>query len=121
MAETFRAADVCVITGGTDNHLLVIDTVQSFGLDGKRAEQLLDEVGLATNKQVIPDDPRPPMRPSGIRLGTPACLTRGMGDGERRTIAAGSWMYCARPTMQCCVRASRVRFASVRCALPCRA
>jgi glycine hydroxymethyltransferase len=52
-------------TGGTDNHLIVIDTVASFGLDGRAAEAALDAVGITTNKQVIPDDPRPPLRPSG--------------------------------------------------------
>jgi glycine hydroxymethyltransferase len=67
-----------LVTGGTDNHLLVIDTVASFGLDGREAEEALDRIGVTTNKQVIPDDPRPPLRPSGIRLGTPACTTRGM-------------------------------------------
>jgi glycine hydroxymethyltransferase len=88
LAAALVAADVALVTGGTDNHLLVIDTVRSFGLDGMRAEQVLDRIGLATNKQVIPDDPRPPMRPSGVRLGTPACTTRGMGTSEMAQIAA---------------------------------
>jgi glycine hydroxymethyltransferase len=88
LAAALLAADVALVTGGTDNHLLVIDAVQSFGLDGLRAEQVLDRIGLATNKQVIPDDPRPPMRPSGVRLGTPACTTRGMGTSEMAQVAA---------------------------------
>src|SRR3569832_288846 len=76
-----------LVTDGTDNHLMVVDTVASFGIDGRAAEQALDRIGITTNKQVIPDDPRPPLRPSGIRLGTPACTTRGMGADAMRRIA----------------------------------
>jgi len=79
-----------LITDGTDNHLMVIDTVASFGLDGRAAEEALDRIGITTNKQIIPDDPRPPLRPSGIRLGTPACTTRGMDEDEMRMLA--HWM-----------------------------
>jgi len=79
-----------LITDGTDNHLLVIDTVTSFGLDGRAAEEALDRIGITTNKQIIPDDSRPPLRPSGIRLGTPACTTRGMDEEDMRAIA--NWM-----------------------------
>jgi glycine hydroxymethyltransferase len=87
LAEVFLSEKVALITGGTDNHLLVIDTVATFGLDGRRAEEVLDRIGIATNKQVVPDDPRPPLRPSGIRLGTPACTTRGMREREMEFIA----------------------------------
>lgn len=76
-----------LVTGGTDNHMLVLDTVASFGIDGRRAEQALDAVAITTNKQVIPDDPNPPLRPSGIRLGTPAATTRGMREHEMRLLA----------------------------------
>jgi len=69
---------------------MVIDTVASFGLDGREAEEALDRIGITTNKQIIPDDPRPPLRPSGVRLGTPACTTRGMDEDDMRAIA--SWM-----------------------------
>jgi glycine hydroxymethyltransferase len=79
-----------LITDGTDNHLMVVDTVASFALDGRAAEEALDRIGITTNKQVIPDDPRPPLRPSGIRLGTPACTTRGMDEDDMRRLA--SWM-----------------------------
>src|SRR5690242_4485669 len=82
-----------LITDGTDNHLMVIDTVASFGLDGRQAEAILDRIGITTNKQVIPDDPRPPLRPSGVRLGTPACTTRGMGEAEMIRIAG--WIAAA--------------------------
>lgn len=93
MAGVFIAEKAVLITGGTDNHLLVVDTMQSFGLDGKRAEEVLDRIGITTNKQVIPDDPRPPLRPSGIRLGTPACTTRGMREAEMEALAG--WMVAA--------------------------
>jgi glycine hydroxymethyltransferase len=81
---------VSLVTGGTDNHLMVMDTVASFGLDGREAEETLDRIGITTNKQIIPDDPRPPLRPSGVRLGTPACTTRGMSESDMRTMA--KWM-----------------------------
>ena len=73
---------VALVTGGTDNHMLVIDTVASFGLDGAVAETVLDRLGLTVNKQIIPDDPRPALRPSGIRLGTPAATTRGLNEQD---------------------------------------
>ena len=75
-----------LVTDGTDNHMMVVDTIASIGLDGRAAEDVLDAIAITTNKQVIPDDPRPPLRPSGIRLGTPAATTRGMGDSEMRRI-----------------------------------
>lgn len=87
LAEGLIAADVALVTGGTDNHLLVIDTVLSFGLDGREAERVLDRIGITTNKQVIPDDPRPPLAPSGLRLGTPACTTRGMDAADMGRLA----------------------------------
>jgi len=87
LARTLTANGVKLVTGGTDNHMMVIDTVASFGLDGRQAEEVLDHVGITTNKQVIPDDPRPPLRPSGIRLGTPACTTRGMTTEDMAELA----------------------------------
>lgn len=90
LAAALMDEGACLITNGTDNHLMVLDTMRSFGLDGKAAEQALDAIGITVNKQVIPDDPRPPIRPSGIRLGTPACTTRGMDEGGMRQIA--SWI-----------------------------
>jgi glycine hydroxymethyltransferase len=90
LADGLSTSGVSLVTGGTSNHMLVADTLASYGLDGKRAEQTLEKIGIATNKQVIPDDPNPPLRPSGIRLGTPACTTRGMTEAEMRQIA--SWI-----------------------------
>ncbi len=93
LAAQLLAQGVTLVTGGTDNHLLVVDTVQSFGLDGRQAEETLDRIGITTNKQVIPDDPQPPLRPSGIRLGTPACTTRGMNEADMAALAG--WMVVA--------------------------
>jgi glycine hydroxymethyltransferase len=87
LAESLLARGMTLVTGGTDNHMMVIDTVASVGLDGAAAERALDAAGITTNKQVIPDDPRPPLRPSGVRLGTPAATTRGMGEEEMRRLA----------------------------------
>ncbi|MCY4588037.1 MAG: serine hydroxymethyltransferase [Bryobacterales bacterium] len=93
LAETLVEAGAELITGGTGNHMMVIDVVSSFGIDGRVAEETLDAVSITTNKQIIPDDPNPPLRPSGIRLGTPAATTRGMREGEMRRLAA--WMVKA--------------------------
>lgn len=87
IAAELSAAGVQLVTGGTDNHLLVIDVVKSFGINGTVAEKALDHAGMTTNKQVIPDDPNPPLRPSGVRLGTPAATTRGMKETEMKQIA----------------------------------
>jgi glycine hydroxymethyltransferase len=87
LAEALMERGMKLITDGTDNHMMVVDTVASVGLDGRAAEDILDAVGITTNKQIIPDDPRPPLKPSGIRLGTPAATTRGMGETEMRVIA----------------------------------
>jgi len=73
--------------GGTDSHMLLIDVMASKGLTGKQAEIALDVVGITLNKNVIPDDPRGPLDPSGIRLGTPAITTRGMKEKEMIQIA----------------------------------
>ena len=73
--------------GGTDNHLLLIDVFKSKGISGKEAEIALDKAGITVNKNMIPDDQRSPMDPSGIRLGTPALTTRGMKETEMKIIA----------------------------------
>jgi hypothetical protein len=93
LADTLLARGCALVTGGTDNHMLVLDTVASAGIDGRLAEQRLDAVGITTNKQVIPDDPNPPLRPSGIRLGSPAATTRGMTAPEMRQL--GEWIVAA--------------------------
>ncbi len=78
LADFFMQHGAKLITNGTDNHLLLMDCVQSFGILGGEAEALFDKIGITLNKNMIPDDPRKPMDPSGIRLGTPAITTRGM-------------------------------------------
>ena len=90
LAQTFLEADVSLVTGGTDNHMLVVETSSSFGLDGRQAEEVLDDVNITTNKQIIPDDPNPPLRPSGIRMGTPAATARGMLEEDMRQL--GAWI-----------------------------
>jgi glycine hydroxymethyltransferase len=76
-----------VVSGGTDNHLMLVD-VMSQGVTGKNAEQLLDEIGITVNKNQIPFDQQPPNTSSGIRVGTPAATSRGMGPDEMREIAS---------------------------------
>jgi glycine hydroxymethyltransferase len=75
-----------IVSGGTDNHMILVD-VTSRKTTGKLAEQALDLAGITVNKNMIPFDPRKPMDPSGIRIGTPALTTRGMKESEMRTIA----------------------------------
>ncbi|CAN5660775.1 serine hydroxymethyltransferase [soil metagenome] len=83
LAETLLAAGANLVSGGTDNHLLLVD-VTPFGVTGTQAEKLLDEVGITVNKNAIPFDPLPPNTASGIRVGTPATTTRGFGPEEMR-------------------------------------
>ena len=90
LAEALLEGGAELVTGGTENHLMVLDSVASFGIDGRVAEAALDAVSITCNKQVIPDDPKPPLRPSGIRLGTPAATTRGMKSAEMRML--GRWI-----------------------------
>jgi glycine hydroxymethyltransferase len=86
LAEELKKRGFRLVSGGTDNHLLLVDVV-SRGLTGKIAEKALDAAGITVNKNMIPFDGRQPLDPSGIRIGTPALTTRGMGEAEMRTIA----------------------------------
>ncbi len=90
LAQELKDQGFKLITGGTSNHLILVDVHASFGLDGKAAEVALDKIGLTLNANSIPDDPLPPFKPSGIRLGTPAMTTRGLKEDDMATIA--SWM-----------------------------
>lgn len=85
LAKALAERGFRIVSGGTDNHLMLVD-VKSKGLTGKRAELLLDEVGITVNKNLIPFDEEKPMVTSGIRLGTPALTTRGMGEKEMEEI-----------------------------------
>lgn len=82
-----------LITDGTDNHMMVMNTVVSFWIDGTLAEKTLEKAWIIVNKQVIPDDPNPPLKPSGIRLWTPALTTRGMKENDMQKVA--EWMIKA--------------------------
>jgi glycine hydroxymethyltransferase len=73
--------------GGTDNHMVLVDVFGSKGVTGKEAEEALDKIGITLNKNMIPDDPRSPFDPSGVRIGVPAITTRGMKEKEIRIIA----------------------------------
>ncbi|MBO6555738.1 MAG: serine hydroxymethyltransferase [Pseudomonadales bacterium] len=90
LAQSLMDREASLVTGGTDNHMMVLDTMKSFNLDGRVAEETLDKVHITTNKQIIPDDPNPPLRPSGIRIGTPAATARGMKEGDMEQLA--SWI-----------------------------
>ncbi len=85
MAETLAGLGARVVSGGTDNHLLLVD-VTPLGVTGKEAEHLLDEIGITVNKNAIPFDTLPPNTASGIRLGTPATTSRGFGEDEMRQV-----------------------------------
>lgn len=87
MEVVFKDSGIRLLGGGTDNHLLLADVYGSLGITGQEAETVLDEVGITLNKNMIADDPRKPMNPSGIRFGTPAMTTRNMKEGEATTVA----------------------------------
>lgn len=93
LADEMKKRDFILVTGGTSNHLILADVHRSFGLDGKTVEHTLDKIGLTLNANVVPDDPLPPFKPSGIRLGTPAATTRGLIEKDMMTVA--EWMKLA--------------------------
>ncbi|MFZ2964729.1 MAG: serine hydroxymethyltransferase, partial [Rhodoglobus sp.] len=76
-----KAAGIDVLTGGTDVHLVLVD-LRASAIHGQDAEDILHSVGITVNRNSVPNDPRPPMTPSGVRIGTPALATRGFGDAE---------------------------------------
>ncbi len=85
MAKEFQAKGYRVISDGTDNHLLVVD-MTSKEIDGKMAETALEQCGISVSRSTIPNDPNPPMKPSGVRFGTPAITTRGIKEAEIKKI-----------------------------------
>ncbi len=92
LADELLKTDLRLVSGGTDNHLVLVD-VTPLGIGGSIAEETLDKCGITINKNMIPYDQRQPMDPSGIRIGTPALTTRGMGSDQMRQI--GQWIIAA--------------------------
>jgi len=92
LAQEFKTYGFKVISDGTDNHLMVVD-MTSRGISGKETETLLDRIGISVSRSTIPNDPNPPMNPSGVRYGTAALTTRGMGEDEMKRVAA--WINSA--------------------------
>jgi glycine hydroxymethyltransferase len=97
LAEELQKAGFPIVSGGTDNHLMLVD-VTAKGVTGKQAEHALDAAGITVNKNMIPFDPRKPLDPSGIRIGTPALTTRGMKESEMRQIATWITQVLSRHT-----------------------
>ncbi|MFQ5792964.1 MAG: serine hydroxymethyltransferase, partial [Acidobacteriota bacterium] len=89
LSEALVAEGCRLVSGGTDNHLILVD-VGAMGVTGKEAETSLEKAGITVNKNAIPFDPRPPLVASGIRIGTPAVTTRGMKEEEMKQI--GVWI-----------------------------
>jgi len=88
LAEELQKGGLKLIADGTSNHLILADVYASFGIDGKEAQDRLEKAGFTVNANAIPNDPLPPFRPSGLRLGTPAVTTRGAKEDDMRKIAA---------------------------------
>ena len=89
LAQTLAGEGFRIISGGTDTHVMLVD-VFSKGMLGSEAEKALDQAGITVNKNAIPFDTNPPLKPSGIRIGTPALTTRGMKEPEMQQI--GKWI-----------------------------
>ena len=89
MVDELLARGFSLVSGGTDNHLILVD-LTSKKVIGKKGAKALDAAGIVCNYNTVPYDPRKPFSPSGLRLGTPAVTSRGMGDAEMRQI--GKWM-----------------------------
>jgi glycine hydroxymethyltransferase len=89
LAARIASGGFRIVSGGTETHLMLVD-VFSRGINGKQAEQALENAGITVNKNTIPFDKNPPLTPSGIRIGTPALTTRGMKEAEME--AVGGWI-----------------------------
>ena len=105
-AQDCAAAGVDVLTGGTDVHLVLAD-LRNSDMNGQEAEDLLHEVGITVNRNAVPNDPRPPMVTSGLRIGTPALATRGFDEAAFTEVAdiswyrIGRWQGCRRGGVAC--------------------
>jgi glycine hydroxymethyltransferase len=98
LAEELIRHGFPIVSGGTDNHLMLVDVFTKSGVGGKLAEKALDAAGITVNKNMIPFDPRKPLDPSGVRLGTPAITTRGMKQEEMKQVAKWITDVLSRPT-----------------------
>jgi glycine hydroxymethyltransferase len=112
LAAALAAGGVKLVSGGTDNHLMLVD-VTPLGIGGKLAEETLDRCGITCNKNMIPFDERKPMDPSGIRLGTPALTTRGMGADEMKQVAAWILRVLKSPADEKLVTATKAEVAEL--------
>lgn len=117
LAEGLIAEGVDIVSGGTDNHLLLLD-LRSLNLTGKVAEHVLDEVGITTNKNTIPFDPESPFVTSGIRLGTAAVTSRGFKEAEMKEIAAIMAMLLKNPEDESVKKDAAERTAKLTAAHP---
>jgi glycine hydroxymethyltransferase len=93
LAQQLMKRGFKLVTNGTDNHLIMIDIQKTYSISGREAQDILDQVGLNANCNAIPDDPNPPFRPSGLRVGTPAITTRGLKESDMELVA--DWMQQA--------------------------
>lgn len=93
LADALMSAGLSLVSNGTDNHLMLVNVFDSLGIGGRTAEEILDQCGITTNKNMLPFDQRKPNDPSGVRIGTPALTSRGMGCAEMATI--GNWIASA--------------------------
>ena len=123
LADGLKARGFKLIGDGTENHLILVNIIDSYGIDGKTYERALDKIGLTLNANSIPNDTRKPFEPSGVRLGTPAITTRGLGVAEMEKIA--EWMQktaevCAdkREAAELDVMREEVRELALRFPLP---
>ena len=112
LAEALLERGFDLVSGGTDNHLILID-LTAKGVSGRPAAQALDRAGIVCNRNAIPFDPRKPLDPSGLRIGTPAVTTRGMGPAEMRAIARWIDRGCERPPGRTTRTRSRASAAEV--------
>ena len=118
LAQALKARGFRLISGGTDNHLMLVDVKSSRGLTGKQAETLLDEVGITVNKNTIPFDMEKPAVCSGLRLGTPAVTTRGMKEAEMEEIADIIDRVLSHPADEAVHQEARERVARLCAAFP---
>jgi glycine hydroxymethyltransferase len=117
LASALLADDFRVVSGGTDNHLMLVD-LRNKGLTGKVAEKALDRAGITVNKNTVPRETESPFVTSGIRIGTPAVTTRGMGDAEMRAIASLIKRVVAAPEDAAVSQAARVEVRALAHAFP---